>query len=239
MEINKFAIKVLNDFRKIYENVEIIENRLKITRGSVEVQLAVSDVYRDYLLNKDYKLLIKEYTNTIDELLNQNAYSVNYDIVFPVVRKKNGFEESQFYSMPLFEDLAIYFVEDVEAFFRFIPKSDKVDFDILKEKAFENLNKLINPLSKLHDNLEVFCLRFNSDIASSMFLNNSTEKNIIKIFGLNHIMGISSASTLLIAPNTPQYVAILRELIKTDDDPNTISDKIIEFNKGIYKYVEQ
>lgn len=237
--MNKFAIKMLNDFRKIYDNAEIIENRLKITRGFVEVQLAVSDVYRDYLHNKDYKLLIKEYSNNIDELLNQNAYSINYDIVFPVVRKINQFEESLFYSMPLFEDLAIYFVEDAEVMFRFISKNDKVDFDILKEKSFGNLNELVNPLSRLHEGLEVYCLKFNSDLASSMFMNKSVERNIIKLFGLNFTFVISSASTLLIAPNTPQYVAILRELINTDDDPNIISDKIIEFNKGMYKYVEQ
>lgn len=238
MDINKFTIKMLNYFRKIYENAEVIENRLKITQSSVEVQVPISDMHRDYLRNKDYKLLIKEYSNSIDELLKQNIYSVNYDIVFPVIRKKDEFEDSQFYSMPLFEDLTIYFVEDMEAFFRFVSKSDKVNFENLKERAFENLNKLVNPLSRLHEGLEVYCLRFNSDLASSMVLNNSTEKNIIKIFGLNYIFSVPSASTLLVAPNTTQYVSILEELIKTEDDPNKISDSIIEFNKGIYKYVK-
>ena len=237
MEMKRFLIKTLNDFRKIYQNVEATENILKITQGSVEVQVLLIEMHNHCLEIGDYKKFIGEYRNCIDNLLKQNVYKVNYDMVFPVVRKKDEFEDALFFSMPLFEDLSMYFVEDMGELFRFIAKNDKVDFNILYDKSFENLNKLVNPLNKLHEGLDIYCLRYSSDLVSSMFLNKSTERNIIKLFGLSHIFTIPAASTLLVAANTKENVSILKELVKTEDDPNRISDKIIEFNKGVYRYV--
>jgi hypothetical protein len=238
MEINKFMIKILDDLKKRYEKCELEGDIFKITKGSVEVQIPLTQMYQNYVESGDYRNFLREYMDSIDELLEEHEYKVNYDMVFPLVRKEDfGGPNIEFYSMPLLEDLNVYFGEDKGAMFRIISKNDKVDFEMLYKQSFENLNKLINPLGKLNDNLDVYSLKFNSDLSSSMIFNKSVERNIIKIFGLNYLFAIPSSSSLLISPNTPAYISILRELVKTESDPNRITDQIIEFNKGIYRYI--
>lgn len=239
MEMNKFMIRTLNKLKKRYEECEYNNEVFTITKGMVEVQIPLTQMYQHFNEYDNYNEFFRVYMDEIDELLHQNEYKVNYEMVFPLVRNIDDFKgnEELFYSKPLFENIGLYFGEDCGAMFRIIAKNDKVDFDKLYECSMENLNKLVNPLSKLHDNLEVYCLKYNSDLASSMILNESTERSIIKLFGLNFVFAIPAASTLLIAPSTEGYVSILQELIKTEKDPNRITDKIIEFNKGVYQYV--
>lgn len=238
MEINKFMIKILDDLKKKYEVCELEGDIFKITKGSVEVQIPLIQMYQHYVESGDYKKFFKEYTGSINELLEQNEYKVNYDMVFPLVRREDfGGPNIEFYSISLFENLRLYFGEDRGELFRIIAKNDKIDFDMLYNQSFENLNKLINPLGKLNDILDVYSLKFNSDLASSMIFNKNVERSIIKLFGFNFLFAIPSSSSLLIAPSSKAYVSILKELVKSEKDPNLITDQIIEFNKGSYRYV--
>jgi hypothetical protein len=240
MEINRFMIKTLNNLKKRYEICELDGDIFKITKGSVEVQIPLTQMYQNYVESGDYRNFSREYMDSIDELLEEQEYKVNYDMVFPLVRREDfGGPNIEFYYKPLFTDLNIYFGEDKGAMFRIILKNDKVDFEMLYKQSFDNLNKLINPLGKLNENLDVYSLKFNSDLASSMIFNKSVERSIIKIFGLNYLFAIPASSSLLIAPNTPDYVSILRELVKSEKDINTITNEVIEFNKGIYGYVKK
>ncbi len=238
MEISKFMIKTLNDLKKKYETVEFDGDIFKIIKGDVEVQIPLLQMYQHFAGIGDYSKFFKEYIRNIDDLLKQNIYKVNYDMVFPLIRK-NDFvgREKHFYCIPLFEDLNLYFGEDRGELFRIISKNDKVDFDMLYNQSFENLNKLINPLGKLNDNLDIYSLKFNCDLASSMIFNKAVERSIIKLFGVNYLFIIPASSSLLVASNTMTNITLLKELIKSEKDPNLITDMVIEFNNGIYRYV--
>lgn len=239
MDINQFRIKVINSLQQEYGNCVQDGEILKIENKSVEVQIPLTQMYQEYLVNKDYEKFFEMYIDNIDQLLRSSEYKINYNMVYPLLRKEDvGGPDGRFYMKPLFEDIHMFFAEDRGDMFRIVSKNDAVDFNKLYECAFQNLNKIVNPLVRIHDNLNIYTLKYNSDIAPSMIFNEITEKQIIKNIGSTFVFSIPTSSTLLVASYNPQNIEILKELIKDDQDPNKITDDIIIYKNGIYRYAK-
>lgn len=239
MDINKFKIKVINSLQQKYGNCIQDGEILMVENESIEVQIPLTQMYQEYLINKDYEKFLEMYIENIEELLRSSEYKINYNMVFPLVRKEDfGGQDGRFYAKPIFEDIHMFFGEDRGDMFRIVSKNDAIDFNKLYKCAFENLNKIVNPLVRINDNLEIFTLYYNSDIAPSMLFNKTTEKQIIKKIGTCYVMAIPTSSTLLVASYSPQNIEILKELILDDQDPNKITNNIIIYKNGIYQYAK-
>ena len=128
---------------------------------------------------------------------------------------------------------------DMGETFRFILQTDDVDFEKVKKRAWENLNKLSNILVRLDDAFNIFCLRYATDFNASFLLSDSMQKQIIKKVGRDYLFAIPSSSTLLVAKYHLEYIKIIKSLIIADKDPNRISDKIYQYKNGVFDIIDE
>lgn len=235
MDKDLFIVKIIDSLNKIYGNCIEENDTLKISNESVEVQIPLDQMYECYSGN--YSELVKNYKKTIDDLLKEHEYKINHNMVFPLVKRGNLGLENQFLRKHLFEDIYMYFGQDMGQFFRFVGVGE-ANFHELYNCAMSNLNKLINPLVPISDTLPIYTLKFNSDIAPSMLFNSFVENWIMKNIGSTFVFSIPTSSTLLVAPYSQHYIEILREITITDEDPNKVANNPIVYKNGIYTYAK-
>lgn len=235
-----FQNKFINDIQLEFPNSSVSENNIEINTDTQVVYIPLNAVYEDYKNHGQYKKTLNEYIRTTKDLLNQYKFDLNYDIIFPII-KTHDFAENEpanFHRKNLFLDLDLLYVSDMGEMFRFITTGDLNDNELLHNKALNNLNKLANKLVPIHDNLEIYTLAFNCDLAPSMLLNDTVFKQIIKSVGTTFLFSVPTSSTLLIAKDYPGYVNILKELITTDTDPYKVSDRIYRYKHGDYEFAD-
>ena len=107
-----------------------------------------------------------------------------------------------------------------------------MNFDMVKKAAWENLNKMRNPLVKLDKVLEIYTLKFTTDYNSTLLLSTALQNQICKKIGREYLFAIPSSTTLIIAKFRPEYISILKSLMTIDTDPNRISDKVYQYKDG-------
>ena len=135
-----------------------------------------------------------------------------------------------------FADVDTLYVTDAGEVFRFVLKTDDVDFDMVKKSAWENLNKMRNPLVKLDTALEIYTLKFTTDYNSTLLLSTALQNQICKKIGRDYLFAIPSATMLIVAKLRHEYIKIIESLIMIDNDPNKISDKIYRCKNGIFYF---
>ncbi|WP_242974839.1 hypothetical protein [Clostridium thermosuccinogenes] len=130
-------------------------------------------MYREYQEVKDYKKTLKLYVGIINDILNQYKFKIDYKSVYPFLKSRDfgkGENDIQFYREQAFTDIDILYVSDMGETFRFILQTDDVDFYKMKMAAWENLNKMANPLVKLDKTLDIFCPKYSTDYNSTLLL---------------------------------------------------------------------
>ena len=135
------------------------------------VSVPISSIYGEYQENKDYGKTLTSYINIINDILNQYKFKINYNNIYPMLKSKDfgkGEKDLGFYRENEFADIDTLYVTDEGEVFRFVLDSDDVDFEKVKKRAWENLNKMVNPLVKLDKALDVFCLKFSTDYNSTL-----------------------------------------------------------------------
>lgn len=233
----EFCFRLVNDIKKHFLSVQIEKDYLYIESGPANVSIPVQTIYHEYCQIRDYAAVLNYYTDLARKILNQHRFQLNYNNVYPMLKHEDFGTDQQhlsFFRQPLFEDIHLLFVSDEGELFRFVLDTDVSDEKRFMESAFANLNKLTNILQPVHESLDVYALRYNSDYAATMLLNKHIRQQINKKVGSDFLFCLPSATSLLVAKDHPDNIQVLRFLMEADHDPNKISDAIYRFKDGQY-----
>jgi len=232
-----FSSKMISDLNKCFPKARLQGKYVVVESEPSSMSIPIRTMYRDYQETKDYLKTLKSYINIINDILNQYKFKVDYNNVYPLLKSMNfgkGENDIQFYREQAFTDVDILYVSDMGETFRFILQTDDVDFYKMKKAAWENLNKMTNPLVKLDKMLDIFCLKYSTDYNSTLLLSTAIQNQIYKKVGCDYLFAIPSSTVLVVARYCPEYIRILEALMTMDKDPNKISNKVYQYKNGIF-----
>ena len=230
-----FSSKIILDLNNTFPKARLEGKYVVVESEPNSVSIPVSSIYKEYQEVKDYGKTLKIYVDIIYDILNQYKFKIDYNSVYPLLKSKEfgkGEKNLGFYREQAFADIDTFYVSDEGEIFRFILKSDDVEFHRVKRAAWENLNKMANPLVKLDKTLDIFCLKYSTDYNSTLLLSTALQNQICKKIGRDYLFAIPSSTTLIIAKFCPEYISILKSLMAIDTDPNRISDKVYQHKGG-------
>jgi uncharacterized protein YtpQ (UPF0354 family) len=236
LTVQEFVQNISEDFKKVFPEVRVEDRFIRLGTGVTHVELPINSMYKEYQVT-DYESIKKLYIKVSNEILNQYKFKVDYNNVYPLLKSREfgkGEKELGFYREQAFADIDIFYASDIGEVFRFILNSDDVDFDKMKKAAWENLNKMANPLVKLDKTLDVFCLKYSTDYNSTLLLSTALQNQIHKKIGKDYLFAIPSSTTLIVARYRPEYISIIKSLMAIDTDTNRISDKVYQYKNGIF-----
>lgn len=236
MKYMEFVRQIIKDLRNEFDEVRIDDkDRIYVAKDVTNMSIPAKTMYQEYKVI-GYQATLKNYIKIISEILNTYRFQINLDNIFPFIKPKTFSNDSNhnFICEDLFCDLAVYWVADIGEVFRFISIEDlensNISLNTIKEKSFQNLNKIINPLVQLDKALEVYTLRFDTDYAATLFLSEHIQKQIQKRIGNDILFCMPSSTSLICAKykksSFETYKHILQQLIMLDKDTNKISNNI-------------
>lgn len=235
-----FANKITVDLNKEFTKAFIQGRYIVIEWEPTNMSLPIDTMYKEYQENENYEETLKTYIEISKKILGQYAFKIDYDNVFPMLKSKEfGLKDKNlsFYNEDAFEDINAFYVSDMGEVFRYVLCSDDVDFDKLKKRAWENLNKMTNPLIKLDKSLDVYTFKFHTDYNATLLLSGELQKQVLRKVGHDYLFTISSTTKLVVAKYRYEYIRLLESLNLIDDDPNRISDKVYRCTEGVYQIV--
>jgi len=236
LTLQEFVQNISEDFKKVFPEVRVEDRFIRLGTGVTHVELPINSMYKEYQVT-DYESIKKLYIKVSNEILNQYKFKVDYNNVYPFLKSMDfgkGENGIQFYREQAFTDIDVLYVSDMGETFRFILQTDDVDFYKMKMAAWENLNKMANPLVKLDKTLDVFCLKYSTDYNSTLLLSTALQNQIHKKIGKDYLFAIPSSTTLIVARYRPEYISIIKSLMAIDTDTNRISDKVYQYKNGIF-----
>lgn len=237
-----FSSKIILDLNKTFPKARLEGKYVVVESEPNSVSIPVSRIYREYQEVKDYRKTLKLYVDIINDILNQYKFKIDYNSVYPFLKSMDfgkGENGIQFYREQAFTDIDVLYVSDMGETFRFILQTDDVDFDKMKKAAWENLNKMANPLVKLDNILDIFCLKYSTDYNSTLLLSDSLQNQIHNKVGRNYLFAVPSSTTLIVARYRPEYIKIIESFIMIDKNPNRISDKVYQYKNGVFDIIDE
>ncbi|MDH7565947.1 MAG: hypothetical protein QHH06_05640 [Clostridiales bacterium] len=234
----EFTEKISYDFKKVFPEVKVGENLIHLGSGVTYVELPLGSMYREYQMT-DYCNAKELYVKIASEILNKYKFKVDYANVYPILKRHDfGINSKvQFYRKKAFLDIDILYVSDMVETFRFFTTDDDVDFNLLEQKAIENINKMTAALVPLDKGMQVYTLRYTTDYASSLLLSKTMNKQIQGKVGDDILIAVPSNSFFLIAKFSYSNKELLKYLVETDTDPNKVSNAVYRRKDGIYMKV--
>ncbi|SKA92843.1 hypothetical protein SAMN05428976_1241 [Clostridium sp. USBA 49] len=153
-----FASRITFDLNKEFTKAYIQGKYIVVEWEPTNMSLPIDTMYQEYQMNWNYEETLKTYIEISRTILGQYEFKIDYDNVFPILKSKEfGLKDNNlsFYNEDAFEDINAFYVSDMNEVFRFVLRTDDVDFNKLKKRAWENLNKLTNVLVKMDKSLVV------------------------------------------------------------------------------------
>ena len=242
LTIADFSRKIIFDLNKTFPIARIQGKYVIVESKPNCVSVPISSIYGEYQETKDYKKTLASYIKIINDILSQYKFKIDYNNVYPLLKSRDfgkGEKDLGFYREHAFADIDTLYVTDEGELFRFLLYSDDVDFELVKKSAWENLNKMRNPLVKLDKALEIYTLKFRTDYNSTLLLSTALQNQISKKIGGDYLFAIPSATTLIVAKLRHEYIKIIESLIMIDNNPNKVSDKIYRFKNGIFDIINK
>ena len=242
LTIADFSRKVVFDLNKTFPIARVQGKYVIVESNPNSVSVPISSIYGEYQETKDYRKTLASYIKIINDILSQYKFKIDYNNVYPLLKSRKfgkGEKDLDFYREEAFADVDTLYVTDAGEVFRFVLKTDDVDFDMVKKSAWENLNKMRNPLVKLDTALEIYTLKFTTDYNSTLLLSTALQNQICKKIGRDYLFAIPSATTLIVAKLRQEYIKIIESLIMIDSDPNTVSDKVYRCKNGVFDIVDE
>ena len=241
LTIADFSRKIIFDLNRTFPIAKIQGKYVIVEFNSNCVSVPINSIYGEYQETKDYRKTLASYIKIINDILNQYKLKIDYNNVYPLLKSRDfgkGEKDLGFYREHAFADIDTLYVTDEGELFRFLLYSDDVDFELVKKSAWENLNKMRNPLVKLDKALEIYTLKFTTDYNSTLLLSTALQNQICKKIGRDYLFAIPSATMLIVAKSHREYIKIIESLIMIDNDPNKVSDKIYRCKNGIVDFVD-
>ena len=242
LTIADFSRKIIYDLNKTFPKARLQGKYVVVESEPNNVSIPVSSIYREYQEIKDYGKTLTSYIRIISDILSQYKFKIDYTNVYPLLKSRmfgKGEKDLDFYRKEAFADLDTLYVTDAGEVFRFVLKTDDVDFDKMKKAAWENLNKMRNPLVKLDNVREIYTFKFTTDYNSTLLLSTALQNHICKKIGRDYLFAIPSATKLIVAKLRNEYIKIIESLIMIDKDPSKVSDKVYRCKNGIFDIVDE
>lgn len=239
-ELKKF---LLEKFNGKFDCVEITkEDVLIIKQENFEVSMEFGKIYEEYTLVDDIEVFIVRYINMIKNAI-RNSVKINISNVYPTIRHQSfsvNEKNIKFLREKFALDLDILYIEDNEDSFKFIMENEQITGEEVKERAFNNLNKITNVLAKLDKSMDIYSFKFNNDNCAGLLLNENVRSQIRKKVGNRFLFTISSPTSLVVAKDRIEYVDIMQRLILHDPDKNSVSIRVYRccFKDGTYEYAD-
>ncbi|WP_129723877.1 DUF1444 family protein [Xylanivirga thermophila] len=237
----EFIEKLINDLNHEFTKAFKYGDDIVIEWDAAKMNIPIETIFNEYQLDEDYEETLHTYKGIIRKILGQHKFKIDFDNIFPLLKKSDFAKDSElsFYNEEAFEDINTFFVSDMGEVFRFILTSDEVNLEKVKEKAWDNLNTITNPLIKLSEFRDIYTFKYATDYNASLVLSSEFQKQIIRRVGSDYIFMISSSTTLVIASYQPEHIEILESLVEIDRDPNKVSNKVYRCTNGIYQIVSE
>lgn len=141
LTLQEFVQNISEDFKKVFPEVRVEDRFIRLGTGVTHVELPINSMYKEYQVT-DYESIKKLYIKVSNEILNQYKFKVDYNNVYPLLKSREfgkGEKNLGFYREQTFADIDTFYVSDEGEIFRFILKSDDVEFHRVKRAAWENL----------------------------------------------------------------------------------------------------
>lgn len=243
MRINKekLGLRLYTDVRKEFPQTTLEDDCIVVRVGDVEIRITMASILAEIKNeNVSYTKVLTNYKEILKEMIKENKFQVDYFKIFPVVRSSNFAlkEPVGLYREKLFLDLDLLYVTDYSAVMRFLTVVDKFSKRKISESGRFNINKVKNELVRLHNLLEIYTTKFDSDYNCSLIFNSSFVREIKKKVGSNYLMAIPSSSTIFIAKDFEENIGFIKELMKSDEDPNYVSSHVYRYKNGEYSYAD-
>jgi hypothetical protein len=244
-DIKEFYDRVSKDLCEKYSNFEfeLDGDRYEIHDDVIHISINSHALYSMYA-NKEIPYnggVVGTISYMIDSKIDEFYNDIEYSRIYPILRHEDwNTNDSQvkFIRRKLLLDIDVLFTKGIGNEYQCIKESDNLDFDKIYKSSWDNVNNMVNTMKKIHDQLDIFTLSINCIYACSMLFNLKIEKEIRQKIGLDYIFIIPTASGLLVAPNIPEYVLILKELIKSDSDNLKVSNRVYGYIDGKYQYMD-
>ncbi len=243
MRLNKekLGLRLYTDVRKEFPQTTLEDDCIVVRVDDVEIRLSMTSLLAEIKNeNVSYTNVLTNYKEILREMIKENKFQVDYFKILPLVRSSNFAlkEKIGLYRKRLFLDLDLLFVTDYSAVIRFLTLEDKFNSGKIYNSGMFNINKVKNELVRLHNLLEIYTTKFDSDYNCSMIFNSSFRREIIKKVGSNYLMAIPSSSTIFFARDFEENIGILQELMKSNKDPNFVSSHVYRCENGEYSYAD-
>ena len=238
LTVQEFVQNISEDFKKVFPEVRVEDRFIRLGTEVTHVELPINSMYKEYQVT-DYESIKKLYIKISKEILNQYKFKVDYNNVYPILKHTDFGNNAkiQFYRKRAFEDLDVLYVADMTDVFRFFTIDDDVDYNLLEQKAIENISKMTAALVPLNKGMQVYTLKYSTDYASSLLLSQSMDKQIKKKVGDDILIAVPSNSFILVAKFSYSNMELLKYLVEKDNDPNKVSDAVYRRKNGIYTKV--
>jgi len=238
LTVQEFVQNISEDFKKVFPEVRVEDRFIRLGTEVTHVELPINSMYKEYQVT-DYESIKKLYIKISKEILNQYKFKVDYNNVYPILKHTDFGNNAkiQFYRKRAFEDLDVLYVADMTDVFRFFTIDDDVDFNLLEQKAIENISKMTAALVPLNKDMQVYTLRYSTDYASSLLLSEAMNKQIQRKVEDDILIAVPSNSFFLVAKFSYSNKELLKYLVETDNDPNKVSDEVYRRKNGIYMKV--
>lgn len=238
MNQDEFLTEFKNDLEKEFGQIKIEDNNISLSIRNTEVYCSVSDIYRDYLISKDYHKVLNRYVEIINEAIEKQQNRLNLDMIFPVLRSKGfgGDNAEKFYREKFAEDIMIYLVEDKGEIWKFLTLQEIEGTGCIGEgiraRAFQNINKITNSLKVLDESIRIYSLAFDNQWGSSVILSKRFKKQLDKI-GKDLLIAIPAQDALLVSKYNYENRSIMESLIKVKiDETYRISNELYRYKNG-------
>ena len=253
---SEFAKQFFSELNKKVKELELVS----IDELTVITKLKDSNNYQHFLNNcfseyvrepKDLKNILERYTLSAKDLF-QPEETVQIDRVIPIIKDKkyliesskiiDNFEDNHIYET-YNSELYVFYAEDKEHTVSYLTKDKfellRIDLDILKNKAIENLNQIVSNMER-HGENGYFMLTSGGNYESSLLLLDIWNKENFPVNG-EIFIGIPARDVILITGSKDyQNIAKLKETVKeiNESGDHIISDKIFEFKNGLFEKTE-
>lgn len=243
MRINKekLGLRLYTDVRKEFPQTTLEDDCIVVRVDDVEIRLSMTSLLAEIKNeNVSYTNVLTNYKEILREMIKENKFQVDYFKIFPIVRSSNYAlkEPVRLYRKRWILDLDILYVTDYSAVIRFLTVRDRFDRNKVRDISMFNIHKIKNGLERVHPLLDIYTTKFNSDYNCSLLFNSSFRREIIKKVGSNYLMAIPSSSTIFIARDFEENIGIIRDLMKSDKDPNIVSSHVYRYKNGKYSYAD-
>jgi uncharacterized protein YtpQ (UPF0354 family) len=242
LTLEKYKTKVSTKIQKQYPESYIENGEIVIVKNNKGVPFSLEYGYSENMASKDINKLSIFYMEMFENILNleENPKPAEYHNMYPVIRNKEfGKDESlNFIRKHYFLDLDIFVVEDCYCLFRFCEKKQDINEEKALEAAMFNINRMKNDLYQPENDLNIFSIKTDTDYAASLLLNTNFKKQIREKIGRNFLIAIPSSSWIAIAPNQSQYIPLLQEVIRLNEDPNIISSRVYRVKGDEWEYAD-